>query len=39
LLKHFEDCVWITAETQKSKKPMPDSVRMMVRDRARSAWK
>jgi DNA helicase-2/ATP-dependent DNA helicase PcrA len=39
MLKHFEECVWITAETQKSKKPMPDSVRMMVRDRARSAWK
>jgi DNA helicase-2/ATP-dependent DNA helicase PcrA len=39
MLKHFEECVWITAETQRSKKPMPDSVRMMVRDRARSAWK
>ncbi|MDB5755656.1 MAG: ATP-dependent helicase, partial [Massilia sp.] len=39
MLKHFEECVWITADTQKSKKPMPDSVRMMVRDRARSAWK
>jgi DNA helicase-2/ATP-dependent DNA helicase PcrA len=39
MLKHFEECVWITADTQKSKKPMPDSVRMMVRERARSAWK
>jgi DNA helicase-2/ATP-dependent DNA helicase PcrA len=39
MLKHFEECVWITADTAKSKKPMPDSVRMMVRDRARSAWK
>ncbi|MDB5935618.1 MAG: ATP-dependent helicase [Massilia sp.] len=39
MLKHFEECVWITAETQKSKKPMPDSVRMLVRDRARKAWK
>ncbi len=39
MLKHFEECVWITADTAKSKKPMPDSVRMLVRDRARSAWK
>jgi DNA helicase-2/ATP-dependent DNA helicase PcrA len=39
MLKHFEECVWITADTQKSKKPMPDSVRMLVRDRARNAWK
>ena len=39
MLKHFEECVWITADTAKSKKPMPDSVRMMVRDRARNAWK
>jgi DNA helicase II / ATP-dependent DNA helicase PcrA len=38
MLKHFEECVWITADTQKSRKPMPDSVRMMVRDRARTAW-
>jgi DNA helicase-2/ATP-dependent DNA helicase PcrA len=39
MLKHFEECVWITADTAKSKKPMPDSVRMMVRDRARNVWK
>ncbi len=39
MLKHFEECVWSTAETQQSRKPMPDSVRMLVRDRARSAWK
>ncbi|MFC0133201.1 ATP-dependent DNA helicase [Massilia eurypsychrophila] len=39
MLKHFEECVWITADTQKSRKPMPDSVRMLVRDRARKAWK
>ncbi len=39
MLKHFEECVWITAETQKGRKPMPDSVRMLVRDRARKAWK
>lgn len=39
MLKHFEECVWITADTAKSKKPMSDSVRMLVRDRARNAWK
>jgi DNA helicase-2/ATP-dependent DNA helicase PcrA len=39
MLKHFEECVWITAETAKSKAPMPESVRMLVRDRARNAWK
>lgn len=39
MLKHFEECVWTTAETQHSRKPMPDSVRMLVRERARSAWK
>jgi DNA helicase-2/ATP-dependent DNA helicase PcrA len=39
MLKHFEECVWITADSAKSKKPMPDSVRMMVRERARNAWK
>jgi DNA helicase-2/ATP-dependent DNA helicase PcrA len=39
MLKHFEECVWVTADTQQSRKPMPDSVRMLVRDRARSAWK
>jgi DNA helicase-2/ATP-dependent DNA helicase PcrA len=39
MLKHFEECVWITADAAKSKKPMPESVRMLVRDRARNAWK
>jgi DNA helicase-2/ATP-dependent DNA helicase PcrA len=39
MLKHFEECVWITADTAKSKKPMPETVRMLVRDRARNAWK
>ena len=39
MLKHFEECVWMTADTMKSRKPMPDSVRMLVRDRARNAWK
>ena len=39
MLKHYEECVWTSAETAMSKKPMPDSVRMLVRDRARSTWK
>ena len=39
MLKHFEECVWLSADTAKSKKPMPDSVRMLVRERARGAWK
>jgi len=39
MLRHFEECVWTNAETLQSRKPMPDSVRMLVRDRARNAWK
>ena len=39
MLKHFDECVWMTAEVPQSRKPMPDSVRMLVRDRARNAWK
>ena len=39
MLKHFEECVWTNAETLQVRKPMPDSVRMMVRERARNAWK
>ena len=39
MLKHYEESVWMDAQTAKSRMPMPDSVRMMVRDRARSAWK
>ncbi|PQP02256.1 ATP-dependent DNA helicase [Massilia phosphatilytica] len=39
MLKHFEECVWTNAETLQVRKPVPDSVRMMVRDRARNAWK
>jgi DNA helicase-2/ATP-dependent DNA helicase PcrA len=39
MLKHFEECVWTNAETLQVRKPMPDSVRMMVRERARDAWK
>jgi DNA helicase-2/ATP-dependent DNA helicase PcrA len=39
MLKHFEECAWITADQPRNKTPMPDSVRMLVRDRARNAWK
>jgi DNA helicase-2/ATP-dependent DNA helicase PcrA len=39
MLKHFEECTWLNADTAHARKPMPESVRMMVRDRARSAWK
>ena len=39
MLRHFEERVWLDAETVQSKKPMPESVRMLVRDRARNAWK
>ncbi|HEY1042507.1 MAG TPA: ATP-dependent helicase [Telluria sp.] len=39
MLKHYEESVWMDATTAKSRGPMPDSVRMLVRDRARNAWK
>jgi DNA helicase-2/ATP-dependent DNA helicase PcrA len=39
MLKHFEEAVWHDAETPHSRKPMPDTVRMMVRERTRNAWK
>jgi DNA helicase-2/ATP-dependent DNA helicase PcrA len=39
MLKHFEECSWVNADTPHSRKPMPDEVRMLVRERARSAWK
>jgi DNA helicase-2/ATP-dependent DNA helicase PcrA len=39
MLRHFEECVWMNADTPQSRKPMPDSVRMLVRERARNAWK
>jgi DNA helicase-2/ATP-dependent DNA helicase PcrA len=39
MLKHYEECVWVTADTVHTRKPMPDSVRMLVRERARNAWK
>ena len=39
MLRHFEETVWVDAQTPHSRKPMPDSVRMAVRERARNAWK
>jgi DNA helicase-2/ATP-dependent DNA helicase PcrA len=39
MLKHFEECSWVNAETPHSRKPMPQEVRMLVRERARSVWK
>ncbi len=39
MLKLYEECVWTTAETAHSRKPMPDSVRVLVRERSRNAWK
>jgi DNA helicase II / ATP-dependent DNA helicase PcrA len=39
MLKHFDQCVWMNADTPRSREPMPDSVRMLVRERARNAWK
>ncbi|MCS0598472.1 ATP-dependent helicase [Massilia agri] len=39
MLKHFEETAWLDAESRHLRKPVPESIRMMVRDRARSAWK
>ena len=39
MLKHFEESPWLSADKRELRTPMPDSVRMMVRDRARNAWK
>jgi DNA helicase II / ATP-dependent DNA helicase PcrA len=39
MLKHFEETVWFNADTARSAKTMPESVRMLVRERARNAWK
>jgi len=39
MLKLYEQCVWTTADTAHSRQPMPESVRMLVRERARNAWK
>ncbi|WP_020652209.1 ATP-dependent helicase [Massilia niastensis] len=39
MLKHFEECVWLSAEQREIRRPVPESVRMLVRERARNAWK
>lgn len=39
MVKYFEECVWFSAEQSGARTPMPDSVRMLVRDRARKAWR
>lgn len=39
MLKHFEESTWLSADAQYIRKPVPESVRMMVRERARNAWK
>jgi DNA helicase-2/ATP-dependent DNA helicase PcrA len=39
MLRHFEETVWNDADTPHSRKPIPDSVRVLVRERARNAWK
>ncbi len=38
MLKHFEECVWVDANTRHSRSPMPESVKVLVRERARKAW-
>jgi len=39
MLKHFEECAWLDADRRENRTPMPDSVRMLVRERARNTWK
>lgn len=39
MVKHFEECVWFSADQSGARTPMPDSVKMLVRDRARKAWR
>jgi len=39
MLKHFEESAWLSADKRENRTPMPDSVRMLVRERARNAWK
>lgn len=39
MLKHFEETTWLSADTPQLRKPVPESVRMLVRERARNAWK
>ncbi|EJN07001.1 ATP-dependent helicase [Herbaspirillum sp. YR522] len=38
MLAHFDDSLWLSADVNGARTPMPDSVRMLVRQRARSAW-
>ncbi|WP_211465792.1 ATP-dependent helicase [Collimonas silvisoli] len=38
MLTHFEQSVWSSAEQAEQRTAMPDSVRMLVRERARKAW-
>ena len=39
MLRHFEESTWLNAEARHLRTPVPESVRMLVRDRARNAWK
>ena len=39
MLKHFEESTWLSADTRHARTPVPESVRMLVRERARNAWK
>lgn len=39
MLRHFEECAWLSADKRELRTPMPDAIRMMVRERARNAWK
>ncbi|WDZ94472.1 ATP-dependent helicase [Herbaspirillum sp. WKF16] len=39
MLPHFEDSLWLSAETNGARTPVPDSVKMLVRQRAKNAWK
>ncbi|QOY92990.1 ATP-dependent helicase [Massilia sp. UMI-21] len=39
MLRHFEETTWLSADTPQLRKPVPESVRMLVRERARNAWK
>ena len=38
IFRHDEQCVWLTAERAQIKTPVPEAVRMLVRERARAAW-
>ena len=39
MLRYFEESTWLNAEARHLRTPVPESVRMLVRDRARNAWK